>query len=137
NLHWLRPDMLEALGFGGRAIYMGTIVHYASLLNHVFTTRNDFTSRKCPAILPSSDREDLWEEWRRIHNADSPTAKADADAFYADNQAEMTRGTAVLWPQAYDYQYFMEKREEMGARAFNQEYLGNPVDEESQIFAAE
>ena len=31
----------------------------------------------------------------------------------------------------------MEKREDMGARAFNQEYLGNPVDEESQVFRAE
>ncbi|MCZ0829046.1 phage terminase large subunit, partial [Brevibacillus laterosporus] len=31
----------------------------------------------------------------------------------------------------------MEKREAMGARAFNQEYLGNPVDEESQIFNPE
>lgn len=137
NLHWFRAEMLEALGFGGRAIYMGTIVHYDSLLNHVLTKRKDFTSRKFPAILSWSEREDLWEEWRRIYNADSPTAKAEADAFYAENEAEMLRGTAVLWPQAYDYKYFMEKREEMAARAFNQEYLGNPVDEESQIFAPE
>src|SRR5699024_8634487 len=46
-------------------------------------------------------------------------------------------GSKVLWPQMYTYKYFMEKREEMGARAFNQEYLGNPVDEESQIFDTE
>ena len=36
----------------------------------------------------------------------------------------------------YSYKYFMEKREDMGARAFNQEYLGNPVDEESSNFTA-
>src|SRR5690625_1806593 len=137
NLHWFRAEMLEALGFGGIAIYMGTIVHYDSLLNHVLTKRKDFTSRKFPAILSWSEREDLWEEWRKIYNSDDKEAKKRADAFYEENKDEMDRGTEVLWPQMYTYKYFMEKREEMGARAFNQEYLGNPVDEESQIFNPE
>lgn len=137
NLHWFRAEMLEALGFGGMCIYMGTIVHYDSLLNHVLTKRKDFTSRKFPAILSWSEREDLWEEWRKIYNSDDKQAKQKADAFYEVNKDEMDRGTEVLWPQMYSYKYFMEKREEMGARAFNQEYLGNPVDEESQIFNPE
>lgn len=137
NLHWFRAEMLEALGFGGMAIYMGTIVHYDSLLNHVLTKRKDFTSRKFPAILSWSEREDLWEEWRKIYNSDDKEAKKKADDFYEENKDEMNRGTEVLWPQMYSYKYFMEKREEMGARAFNQEYLGNPVDEESQIFNPE
>lgn len=137
NLHWFRSEMLEALGFGGICVYMGTIVHYDSLLNHVLTKHKDFISRKFPAILSWSEREDLWEEWRRIYNADEKDAKERADAFYEANKNEMLRGTEVLWPQAYDYKYFMEKRESMGARAFNQEYLGNPVDEESQVFKPE
>ncbi|MGG1594898.1 phage terminase large subunit [Terribacillus saccharophilus] len=133
NLHWFRAEMLEALGFGGMCIYMGTIVHYDSLLNHVLTKRKDFVSKKFPAILSWSEREDLWEEWRRIYNQDDKDAKANADAFYEANRDEMDRGTETLWP-IYTYKYFMEKREDMGARAFNQEYLGNPVDEESQVF---
>jgi predicted phage terminase large subunit-like protein len=137
NLHWFRSEMLEALGFGGMCIYMGTIVHYDSLLNHVLTKRKDFISKKFPAILSWSEREDLWEEWRKIYNADEKDAKAKSDAFYESNKDEMDRGTKVLWPQAYDYKFFMEKRESMGARAFNQEYLGNPVDEESQVFKLE
>ncbi|MEK4178556.1 phage terminase large subunit [Aeribacillus sp. FSL K6-1121] len=137
NLHWFRSEMLEALGFGGMCIYMGTIVHYDSLLNHVLTKRKDFISRKFPAILSWSEREDLWEEWRKIYNSDDPEAKDKADAFYEANKEEMLRGTEVLWPQMYSYKYFMEKRENIGARAFNQEYLGNPVDEESQIFNPE
>jgi len=137
NLHWFRSEMLEALGFGGMCIYMGTIVHYDSLLNHVLTKRKDFVSRKFPAILSWSEREDLWEEWRKIYNSDDPEAKDKADAFYEANKEEMLRGTEVLWPQMYSYKYFMEKRENIGARAFNQEYLGNPVDEESQIFKPE
>src|SRR5690625_903613 len=136
NLHWFRGEMLEALGFGGMCIYMGTIVHYDSLLNNVITQRRDFTSRKFPAILEWSEREDLWDSWRKIYNSDGDTAeiKKLADKFYEENKDEMLKGTKVLWPQMYTYKYFMEKREEMGARAFNQEYLGNPVDEESQIF---
>lgn len=137
NLHWFRAEMLEALGFGGMCIYMGTIVHYDSLLNHVINKRKDFTSRKFPAILAWSERDDLWEEWRKIYNSDDKAAKAFADAFYEENSDEMDRGAKVLWPEVYTYKYFMEKREEMGARAFNQEYLGNPVDEESQIFNPE
>lgn len=137
NLHWFRSEMLEALGFGGMCIYMGTIVHYDSLLNHVLTKRKDFVSRKFPAILSWSEREDLWEEWRKIYNSDDPEAKDKADSFYEINKEEMLRGTEVLWPQMYSYKYFMEKRENIGARAFNQEYLGNPVDEESQIFKPE
>ncbi|MDH2894004.1 phage terminase large subunit [Bacillus cytotoxicus] len=137
NLHWFRSEMIEALGFGGICVYMGTIVHYDSLLNHVLTKRKDFISRKFPAVLSWSEREDLWEEWRKLYNADEKDAVDQADAFYEANKDEMLRGTQVLWPQAYDYKYFMEKRESMGARAFNQEYLGNPVDEESQVFKPE
>src|SRR5690625_3911284 len=96
NLHWFRAEMLEALGFGGMAIYMGTIVHYDSLLNHVLTKRKDFTSRKFPAILSWSEREDLWEEWRKIYNSDDKEAKKRADAFYEENKDEMDRGTEVL-----------------------------------------
>lgn len=136
NLHWFRSEMLEALGFGGICIYMGTIVHYDSLLNHVLTQRKDFISRKFPAILSWSEREDMWEEWRKIYNSDDAQAKEKADEFYEENKEEMLRGTKVLWP-IYSYKFFMEKRESMGARAFNQEYLGNPVDEESQIFKPE
>jgi len=134
NLAWFRGEMLEALGQGGMAIYMGTIVHYDSLLNHVITKRRDFVSRKFPAILSDSEHPELWEEWREIYRSDVPDAKLKADAFYERNKELLDKGTKVLWEGRYDYKYFMEKREEMGARAFNQEYLGNPIDEESQIF---
>lgn len=137
NLRWFRSEMLEALDFGGRCIYMGTIVHYDSLLNHVITKRKDFTSRKFPAILSWSERSDLWDEWRKLYNADDPNAVINADAYYKANEYEMIRGSSVLWAEKYSYKFFMEKLEAMGARSFNQEYLGNPVDEESQVFKAD
>lgn len=137
NLSWFRGEMLEALGEHGMAIYMGTIVHYDSLLNYVLTKRKDFTSRKFPAIVSWSEREDLWEQWREIYREDADEAKERADAFYEENKEEMDRGAKVLWEGRYTYKYFMEKREEMGNLAFNREYLGNPIDTESQIFNPE
>lgn len=137
NLHWFRSEMMEALGFGGICIYMGTILGPDSLLNHVITQRKDFISRKFPAILGWSEREDLWDKWREIYNSDDVESNAKADAFFEANKEDMLRGTKTLWPQMYSYKYFMEKRESMGGRAFNQEYLGNPTDPDSQIFKPE
>lgn len=137
NLAWFRGEMLEALGVDGLAIYMGTIVHYDSLLNYVLTKRKDFTARKFPAIVSWSERPDLWEQWRELYRQDTPTAKEEADRFYEENKEEMDKGAKVLWEGRYTYKYFMEKREEMGALDFNREYLGNPIDTESQIFNPE
>lgn len=137
NLHWFRSEMMEALGFGGICIYMGTILGPDALLNHVITQRKDFISRKFPAILSWSEREDLWDKWRTIYNSDDIDAVTKANAFYEENKEEMLRNTQTLWPQMYPYKYFMEKRESMGSRAFNQEYLGNPTDPDTQIFRPE
>lgn len=137
NLRWFRGEMLEALGEGGIAVYMGTIVHYDSLLNYVLTERRDFQSKKFPAIVSWSEHPELWDEWQSIYREDRPDAGERADAFYEANKELMDKGTKVLWEGRYTYKYFMEKREEMGNREFNQEYLGNPVDPDSQIFNLE
>jgi predicted phage terminase large subunit-like protein len=47
---------------------------------------------------------------------------------------EMIEGTEVLWESWFSYLDLMKIREENGIKAFNQEYLGNPTDEERQIF---
>jgi predicted phage terminase large subunit-like protein len=137
NRDWFREEMLPALSREGMCVYMGTIVHYDSVLNYVLNERRDFKSRKFPAILSWAEREDLWEEWRRIYRSDTEDARERALAFYEANKDEMLRGTAVLWPQRFSYLDLMEIRENNGAKAFNQEYLGNPIDEETQIFKPE
>jgi predicted phage terminase large subunit-like protein len=137
NKKWFREEMLPALSRdAGICIYMGTIVHYDSLLNYVIKERKDFVSRKFPAIIEWSKREDLWAEWQRIYRSDISEARQKALEFYKVNQSEMSDGT-VLWPQRFSYLDLMEIRENDGAKAFNQEYLGNPIDEESQIFKPE
>lgn len=137
NRDWFREEMLPALSREGIAVYMGTIVHYDSVLNYVIRERRDFVSRKFPAILSWAEREDLWEKWREIYREDSPDARERAIAFYRENESEMLRGTSTLWPQRFTYLDLMEIRENNGTKAFNQEYLGNPIDEESQVFKPE
>lgn len=131
---WFREEMLPALSRDGICVYMGTIVCFDSLLDYVIKERRDFVSKKFPAILEWSDREDLWVNWREIYRSDDPDAGNKAQQFYEDNEAEMLRGTRTLWPQMFTYLDLMKLREENGVKAFNQEYLGNPTDEERQIF---
>lgn len=138
NKRWFKEELLPGLSKkGGLCIYMGTIVCFDSLLDYVIKSRRDFTSRKFPAILKWSEREDLWEQWRTIYRSDDPEAGAKAKAFYLANQNEMIEGTQVLWESWFSYYDLMVLREENGIKAFNQEYLGNPTDEERQIFKPE
>lgn len=67
NKRWFKEELLPGLSRQeGACIYMGTIVCYDSLLHHVIKNRRDFVSRSFPAILKWSEREDLWQEWRRF-----------------------------------------------------------------------
>jgi predicted phage terminase large subunit-like protein len=134
---WFREEMLPALSREGICVYMGTIVAYESLLDYVIKQRRDFVSRKFPAILSWAEREDLWQRWREIYRSDDAEAGAKADRFFEDNREELLRGTKTLWPQMFSYLDLMKLREENGVKAFNQEYLGNPTDEERQIFKPE
>jgi predicted phage terminase large subunit-like protein len=131
---WFREEMLPALARDGICVYMGTIVCFDSLLDYVIKSRRDFVSRKFPAILSWAEREDLWQRWREIYRSDDPAAGDKANAFYDENKADLLRGTQTLWPQMFSYLDLMKLREENGVKAFNQEYLGNPTDEERQIF---
>jgi predicted phage terminase large subunit-like protein len=131
---WFREEMLPALARDGICVYMGTIVCFDSLLDYVIKSRRDFVSRKFPAILSWAEREDLWQRWREIYRSDDPAAGDKANAFYDENKADLLSGTQTLWPQMFSYLDLMKLREENGIKAFNQEYLGNPTDEERQIF---
>jgi predicted phage terminase large subunit-like protein len=137
NKQWFREEMLPALSRDGICIYMGTILCYSSLLDYVIKERRDFESRKFPAILSWAEREDLWQKWREIYRSDDPEATKKARQFYEENEAEMLRGAKTLWPQMFSYYDLMVLREENGVKAFSQEYLNEPTDEERQLFKPE
>lgn len=119
-------------------VYMGTTVHFEALLMHVLYNRSDFTSKVYRAIIDQPERLDLWEQCRQIYvERENPSRLDDAKAFYAANEAEMLRGSRVLWPEVQPLWKLMTWKWDNGSKAFNTEYMNNPVDEESMIFNPE
>ena len=119
-------------------VYMGTTVHFEALLIQVLYNRSDFTSKVYRAIIDQPERQDLWEQCRLIYvDRENPNRLADARKFYEDNEAEMLRGSRVLWPEVQPLWKLMTWKWDNGSKAFNTEYMNNPVDEESMIFNPE
>lgn len=126
-------------------IFMGTVVHHDSLLNYVLNNRHDFTRRKFAAILSPPEREDLWQQFEEIYRSAKPLdGEEDEEAvenavelamkFYEQHKEEMDRGVKVLWPQRFPYPKLIIEKVNIGSKAFNSEFMNNPIDEESQIF---
>lgn len=134
---WFREEMLPAMSKEGLCVYLGTILCYGSLLHYVVEERKDFESRKFSAVKSFAEREDLWDKWRKMYRSDDPKAADNARDFYEDNEEEMLRGAEILWPGYWNYYEFIVLREENGIKAFSQEYMNNPTDEERQIFKPE
>ncbi len=134
---WFREEMLPAMAKDGICIYLGTILCFGSLLHYVLEERRDFESRKFSAINKFSERNDLWDEWRKIYRSDEVKAADKAQEFFEENKNEMLSGTKILWPGYFTYYELIVIREENGTKAFNQEYQNNPTDEERQIFKPE
>jgi predicted phage terminase large subunit-like protein len=119
-------------------VYMGTTVHFEALLIQVLYNRSDFTSKVYRAIIDQPERMDLWEQCRLIYvDRENPKRLDDAKAFFAENEAEMLKGSRVLWPEVQPLWKLMTWKWDNGSKAFNTEYMNNPVDEESMIFNPE
>lgn len=121
-------------------IYMGTTVHHEALLVDVLYNRSDFKSRVYRAVIEWPERMDLWEACRLVYkDPDRPKEERvrEAEELYEANRAEMDRGAVVLWPDAQPIWKLMRWKWDNGSKAFNTEYMNNPIDEESMIFNPE
>jgi predicted phage terminase large subunit-like protein len=116
-------------------IYMGTTVHWESLLMHILYKRSDFTTKIYRAIVESPVNGELWERCREIYtDRENPKRLDEAKAFYEENKVAMHEGSVVLWPEVQPLWKLMTWKWDNGSKAFNTEYQNNPVDEESMIF---
>ena len=115
-------------------IYMGTTVIANGLLQHV-QGKSDFHSRTYSAIVSPPERGDLWDEFDTIlRDAGNSERLAQAKEFYKDNREEMDAGIKVLWDERWTYFALMVEKANMTSRAFNSEYMNNPIDTENAIF---
>lgn len=119
-------------------MYIGTILHYDSLLSHVMTKNSEYESSMYRAVISEADNKNLWEQWESIYtNLSDPDHKENAETFYQANEKEMLNGTKVLWPEKWTYKDLMKMRATEGTASFNSEMQNNPVDPENAAFNEE
>ena len=119
-------------------VYMGTAVALDCLLLNILYKRSDFESKVYRAIINPPVNEHLWEQCRELYvNFDDPKRAETALAFYESNREQMDEGVTVLWPEFQPIWKLMSWKWNNGSKAFNTEYMNNPIDEESRIFSPE
>ena len=127
--------MLHLGGVGEKTdvIYIGTILHYDSVLNRTLNNPM-WHSMKFKAMLSFPERMDLWDEWEAILRNNGNAGAAMAQAFYETNQAEMERGAQTSWA-ARGVLDLMKIRVRDGHEAFDAELQNDPVSSENAPFA--
>lgn len=114
--------------------FVGTVLHKDSLLSNLLSNPV-YDSKKFKTIISWAEREDLWQDWRKIfHNLDNANRLKDAEKFFEERKDEMLRGTHVLWPEKESYYDHMIDLEEIGKRAFYKEKQNEPIGSDEQIF---
>ena len=129
---WLTKTVLPLGGVGQKydVIYIGTILHYDSVLNR--TLNNPFWHGiKFKAMKRWPDRMDLWNRWEELFRNDGETV---AEAFYLANKDEMERGAQTSWA-ARGVLALMKIRARDGHATFDSEYQNDPVSGEDAPFA--
>ena len=132
---WLKSAVLHLGGVGQKfdVVYIGTILHYDSVLNR--TLHNPmWHSMKFKAMLAFPERMDLWDEWEAILRNNGNAGAAMAQAFYEANKAEMERGAQTSWA-ARGVLDLMKIRARDGHEAFDSELQNDPVSSENAPFA--
>lgn len=118
-------------------MYIGTILHYDSLLNNVLQNPR-YKTKKYRAVISEAVNTKLWDEWEGIYtNLFNENHEEDARVFYEANEEEMLLGAEVLWEEKLSYYDLMEIKVSEGTASFNSELQNDPIDPESATFNPE
>jgi len=129
---WIDKVVLNLGQAGGKldVIYVGTVIHYDSVLARK-ENNPAWHARKFKAVIRWPDRMDMWERWEELYRNDG---RATAEAYFGRHLAEMVAGAEVSWPEVRPIGVLMEIRVRVGHAAFDSEYQNDPVSEEGAIF---
>lgn len=118
-------------------IYIGTLLHYDSLLAK--TLKNPaYRAVKYKAVISFSQADDLWQTWEQLFtDLSNDNREADARAYFEANRAAMLEGTEVLWEEKLSYYDLMVMRVSEGEASFNSEEQNEPINPDDCIFIAE
>ena len=118
-------------------MYIGTILHYDSLLNNVLQNPR-YKTKKYRAVISEATNTKLWDEWEGIYtNLFNENHEEDARTFYEAHEEEMLLGVEVLWEEMLSYYDLMEIKVSEGTASFNSELQNDPIDPESATFNPE
>lgn len=129
---WVSKTILPLGGAGAKfdVVYIGTILHYDSVLNRTLANRM-WRTAKFKALLKWPDRMDLWERWEECLRNEGEDA---ADAFYQERRVEMEAGSECSWA-ARPLLALMRIRARDGHDTFDSEYQNDPVAGDNAPFA--
>lgn len=121
---WLTKTIMP-LGAAGEKfdiIYIGTILHYDSVLNRTLNNAG-WESARFKAIIQMPENIALWDEWECLYKSKQID---EANEFYQANKKAMDKGAIVSW-QARPILALMKIRARDGHEAFDSEYQNDPT----------
>jgi predicted phage terminase large subunit-like protein len=129
---WLTKTVLPLGGAGAKfdVVYIGTILHYDSVLNRTLANKL-WKSAKFKALLNWPDNMALWDRWEELLRNEGEAA---ADAFYLAHEAELVAGSVCSWA-ARPLLALMKIRARDGHDTFDSEYQNDPVAGDNAPFA--
>lgn len=129
---WLKKTVLPLGGAGAKCdvIYIGTILHYDSVLSRTLNNPLWHCAR-FRALIQWPDDMTLWERWEEILRNDGSEL---ADAYYRLRQVAMDAGAVVSW-SARPLLALMLIRARDGHATFDSEYQNDPVSGDNAPFA--
>ncbi len=132
KLHgWLKKTIMP-LGAAGEKldiIYIGTILHYDSVLNRTLNNPA-WRSARFKAIIQMPENMALWDEWEALFKA---KRLDEAESFYHTHKTAMEQGAIVSW-LARPILALMKIRARDGHDAFDSEYQNDPTAGEDAPF---
>lgn len=141
RLEWFEKAVLKAGATGQtNVVVVGTLLHFDSLLMRLIEGKLSpgWSAHRYQAVEGWSERPDLWQTFEKVytHQADheGDSGPDAAKALYACHEAEMLRGTKVLWPESETYLQLMVMRLTEGQASFDSEKQNNPVDPSTCYF---
>lgn len=129
---WLTKTVLPLGGAGSKfdVVYIGTILHYDSVLNRTLANKL-WRSAKFKALLKWPDNMALWEKWEETLRNEGEEA---ADRLYTTCKDGMDAGSICSWA-ARPLLALMKIRARDGHDTFDSEYQNDPVAGDNAPFA--
>ncbi|MBV1817635.1 phage terminase large subunit [Bacteroidales bacterium MSK.15.36] len=118
-------------------VYIGTLLHYDSLLAKV-AKNPEYKSVKYRGVISFATNQSLWNAWEVIYtDLSNDNRQEDALNFFESNREEMLEETEVLWEAKLSYYDLMVIKVSEGEASFNSEIQNDPIDPDSCTFNEE